>query len=50
MNPNITWGGWFVFGIIVLILLASTAPRIAGGVAILIAIVLATTAAKNGII
>ena len=42
--------GWFAFGLLFFILLAMYAPKIAGGVAILIALVLAMEATKKGII
>jgi len=42
--------GWFAFGLLFFVLLAMYVPKIAGGVAILIALVLAMEATKKGII
>lgn len=54
-TPNVPplstkYKGWFAFGLLFFILLAMYAPKIAGGFAILLALVLAMEATKKGII
>lgn len=41
---------WFVFGLVLLALLASVSPKYAGGVAILLALVLALEATRLGLL
>jgi hypothetical protein len=41
---------WFIGGLVVLAVLAATAPRIAGGLTVLVVIVLALQLAKKGLL
>lgn len=50
MAPDSQRTAWFVAGLILLALLATNAPRLAGGIAILIAIVLAIRLADKRLV
>jgi hypothetical protein len=49
-TQEIRMRSWFIFGVIVMALLAMYVPKVAGGVAILIALVLAMRATQAGLV